>query len=217
MTGRRHILPARALALIVALLPLWAAGQRRLFASEGDMPQRSWIIAGFNDSTARAAIGESPAGAAEGIWQATADGARVALVAGDAPGLWRCDIADAPYSGVRRLLMVILDSPRPGIRSGTVMGWASPSATPGKWEAQIFTRTDGRELDTPRKFTLTLADASHISFAPASSGLRVRLWKLIPYFFRSALTETPPQEGHEGLLRLWPPPADAPPLNPVYL
>lgn len=217
MTGLRHIHPARVVALILALLPMWAAGERKLFAQEEDIPQKSWVIAGFNDSTARAAIGESPAGPAEGIWQATADGARVALVAGDVAGLWRADMGEAPYSGVRRLLMVILDSTRPGLRPGTVMGWATPSATPGKWEAQIFTRTDGRELDTPRKFTLTLADANHISFAAASSGFKLRLWKLIPYFFRSALTETPEKEGHEGLLRLWPPPADAPPLTPVYL
>lgn len=215
MKGRAHILPALALTLVLGMPR--AAGQRRLFASEGDRPQRSWTIEGFSDSTARAAIGESPAGPAEGIWQATADGARVALVAGDAPGVWRADDTAAGYSGARRLLMVILDSPRPGLRPGTVMGWAVPSATPGKWDAQIFTRTDGRELDTPRRFILTLADASHISFAAASAGLKLRLWKLIPYFFRSAVTETPEKEGHEGLLRLWPPPADAPPLNPVYL
>ena len=152
-----------AAALIALLAAMPAQGQRRLFASEGDGPGRSWVIDGMTADAARAAIGESRAGRAEGIWQATADGALVALIGGDAPGLWR-DAADSDgYSATRRLLMVIVDSPRPGLRPGTVMGWASPAATPGKWDARIFTRTDGRELHTPRRFTLTLADDNHIT------------------------------------------------------
>ena len=204
-------------ALIAVLAALRAPGQRRLFASEGDGPGRSWVIDGMTADAARAAIGESRAGRAEGIWQATADGALVALIGGDAPGLWR-DAADSDgYSATRRLLMVIVDSPRPGMRPGTVMGWASPAATPGKWDARIFTRTDGRELHTPRRFTLTLADDNHITFTPASSGIKISLWRMMPYIFRAGVRETAPPDGLDGLLRLWPPSADTPPVTPVYL
>ncbi len=113
--------------------------------------------------------------------------------------------------------MVIVDSPRPGMRPGTVMGWASPAATPGKWDARIFTRTDGRELHTPRRFTLTLADDNHITFTPASSGIKISLWRMMPYIFRAGVRETAPPDGLDGLLRLWPPSADTPPVTPVYL
>ena len=190
-------------------------GQRRLFAAEEDLPARSWVLEGWTDSVARARIGESLAGRTQGIWQATADGARVAIVADDAPGQSRSDATG--YNAPGNVLIVMLDSPRPGIRPGTVAGWASPAATPGRWDARMFTRTDGRELTSPRRFVLTLADDNHLTLTPASDGVKISLHRLLPYFFRSALRQSNPPDGMEGFLRLWPTPAGSAPLNPVYL
>ncbi len=40
---------------------------------------------------------------------------------------------------------------------------------------------------------------------------------MMPYIFRAGVRETAPPDGLDGLLRLWPPSADTPPVTPVYL
>lgn len=202
-----------AIAMLSVAAP-GARGERRIFSSEGDRPRKSWVIAGMCDSAAHAIIEESAASAIEGIWQTTTDGAKVAIIKGSIPSAERPQGAGA----LDGQLIVILDSPRPSIATGTVMGWALPSAKTGRWDAWIFTDMQGRELSDPRRFTLAAEDDTHLQMIPVHKGISLTLWKMIPYMFRRGISETDDREkGLDGMIRLWPPSPTSPPARPVYL
>lgn len=211
MTLRGYILCAAALLLTAA--PWQARAEIHLFGGTEPTPAESWRVECTTDSAACAIVERTAGPTVTGIWQATADGARVAVISGSAAG-------GVPQGAVARgsLLFVILRSPRPGILPGTVMGWATPTAKDGKWDARIFTATDGRTLSKPMRFTLTAGDNSHLQLVPVKKGLKISLWRWLPYMIRPGFTEVDDREkGLDGFLRVWPPSLTSPPPTPVYL
>ncbi len=198
----------RVLFFLLGIAAVWggiSAGKR----PDAGSPSRSWVVEGVSEAGVRRAVMAHPADGIEGIWSATADGARIAVVPGTPPGVTR-SFADS-------YLLVILKSPRAGIVSGTVMGWCSPSARAGFYDACVFTGCDGRELSDPRRFTLRLNDGSHMSLVEVRDGVEFVAWRLLPYMFRSVLRERHDRPRDlDGLLRVWPPDAENP-LKPRYL
>lgn len=180
-----------------------------LFAGEDATPARSWIIEGITPDSVKALLRTEPGPDVAGIWSATADGATMAIIPGEPPG--------APRSFLRSCLVVVLRSPRPGLRCGTVMGWCRPTAKAGFYDCTMFTRCDGSQLSEPKRFTLRLNDGSRLSLIRVHEGLEVVVWKMLPYMFRSFLRERHDRPRDlEGFIRQWPRNGGAPP-SPRYL
>lgn len=197
--------------VITAVCFLCLPGLQFTSAASESAPQRSWTTGVSDETTAKKQITALPADPLEGIWSATADGAVIAVVSGDVPG--------AERTLAERLLLVIIRSPRPGIAPGTVMGWCTPAAKSGSYNARLFTRCDGVTLSAPKRFTLQLTDDSHLSITRTRGKLSVEFlpWNIIPYMFRSAVRiRRQESESTDGLLRRWP--ADSSrPQRPRYL
>lgn len=172
-------------------------------------PSRSWVVDGISEASVRQCVSSHPGDEIEGIWSATSDGARIAVVPGVVPGSAR-SFADS-------YLLVVLKSPRAAILPGTVMGWCSPAAKGGFYDARLFTKCDGRGLSSPKRFTVRINDGSRLSLIEVRDGVEFVAWRLLPYMFRSVLRERHDRPRDlDGLLRVWPPDADNP-LKPRYL
>ena len=142
-----------------------------LDAYGADWPDKSWVIPEFTEAKVKDTLQESPSTGAAGIWQTTDNGAVVAVVEGSIPGAQR--------SFGRTYLLVLLKSPRVGLRPGTVMGWMQPTAKADSYEARLFTQCNGRTLSAPKRFTITMSDANHMSFIRVHTGLRFMPWRLL--------------------------------------
>lgn len=179
-------------------------------AASGTMPAESWVSE-FNSAEAvKEAVEEAPADKIEGLWRATADGTRVAVVRGNPPGMSR-GLSDVT------LLLVLVKSPRPAVVPGTVMGWCTPAAKSGYYDCTMFTACNGPVLSKPARFTLHLTDGSHLSATVVRDGVEFVAWKLLPYMFRSMLRERHDRPRDlDGMLREWPVDVDNP-LSPRYL
>lgn len=198
---------------LTAILLLLLAG---LLCTRGadSVTDRSWVIGGLNAERARQLVATHATSPVEGLWRASADGAVVAIIGSDAPGI----SSAMATGGQAQLLIIIIDSPVPTIASGTVMGWAKQAAKPGKWQAQIFTENADGTLTKPRPFTLTEADGNHLTMASARTGWRLQVWKALPYLWRSPLgTLNEREKDLDGFIRLWPLDASTPPPFPIYL
>lgn len=195
----------RVLAFAIAAVFAIAAA-----AGSTVLPAKSWVEAGIDEPAVREMLTTSPSDPVEGIWSATADGARVAVIPGSPPG--------APRSFSSTYLLVILKSPRKGVATGTVMGWCAPSARNGYYDSHIFTRCDGRTLSSPKRFTLHLTDDNRLSMTEVHNGVELVAWRMLPYMFCSFLRERRDRTRElDGLLRLWPVADGVPPLHPRYL
>lgn len=173
-----------------------------------ELPEKSWIIAGASERSMRDQLKETRRNPAEGIWSSTDDGARMAIVAGTPPG------------SKRRLsesyLIVILESPRPGILPGTVAGVCAPTAKPDTYDCMMYTANDGRILTKPRRFTLHMADGSHLTMTEVHSGVRVVFGYSLPRInFLRLTTRNDRPADLDGFLRVWP--SEDPPLLPRRL
>ena len=184
---------SRILSMACALALSFSA----VAAGHNPIPASSWVERGIDDAAVREMLTAHPSDAVEGIWSATADGARIAIIPGMPPGF--------PKHSGNGYLLVILDSPRAGIVPGTVMGWCSPSARKGYYDSRIFTRCDGVDLSSPRRFTLHLTDDARLSMTEVHEGLEFVPWRILPYMFRSLLRERHDRARElDGLLRIWP-------------
>lgn len=197
----------------VAAAMLCVAGMHVRAASPADcLPATATIIAGYTDvDSIEARIGASAIHPIEGIWRMTADGALIAIERSDSYGADRM-----MASGYR---IVVIQSPCRRIRPGTLMGYALPSAKPGRYDASIFTDIDNRGLlHRHRRFSLDLRDnESRLAFIHHRTGLRVSLWRLIPYLFRvSVRTSNDRPNDMDGAIRIYPAP-DSSPVTPRYL
>lgn len=185
----------RICILIMLLCTTHAYGAER--------PDKSWVIPDCTETSVKEVFQETPPTGAAGIWQTTDNGAVVAVVEGSIPGSQR--------SFGRTYLLVLLKSPRVGLRPGTVMGWMQPTAKADSYEARLFTRCDGRTLSAPKRFTITMSDANHMSFIRVHTGLRFMPWRLLPYMFRRAIRERDDSPRDlDGMVRIWPDNPSAP-------
>ena len=189
--------------LLLSLLIATAAA-----AAPPQGPSRSWVETRVNPDSVSSLLAELPRENAEGIWQASADGATVAIIPGHPAGT---------RGAAASHLIVIIDSPRPAIPPGTVMGWMRATAKPGCYHGAMFTRCEGPSLTTPKDFTFNMADNTHLTFTPVKGGLKIHPWRLLPYAFRFVLREERANlpDDLEGFIRVSP--CASPPATPRYL
>lgn len=185
MVARRIIAVSLALTLAVAS------------CKAIELPDSSWVMPHCTEHSMRVKIKETATDPIEGIWTSSDDGARIAVIGGTAPGNGR-SLAD-------NYLMVMLDSPRPGILPGTVCGTCTPCGKPDTYDCRMFTSCDGRRLYKPQRFTLHMADRSHMTLTEVHSGLKVVFGYSLPHlnFLRIKNASDRPVD-LDGFIREWP-------------
>lgn len=198
--------------LAAMLWPLLSAGIMSATTPRDMLPDQASIIA---DCTCRDSVERRLDASAlhpvEGIWQMTADGAVIAIEQAEP-----FTTGQTLTSGYR---IVILQSPCRRVRPGTLMGYATPSAKAGHYDAAIYTSIDDNGwLNLTKRFTLELHDSeSRLAFIPHRTGMRIDLRRLIPYLFRVSIsTANDRPRDMDGAIRLYPI-SDAAPVNPRYL
>lgn len=180
------------LRLIILSMVLGATGALAL-----ELPDSSWVMPGISEGAAKELLIEKRQNPLEGIWESSGEGTRVAIIPGSAPG--------SPRSLAGNYLIVLLDSPRPRLQPGTVIGVCTPYAKPHNYDCLMYTRTDGRRFWSAKRFTLNLADDTHLTMTEVHSGLKVTFGFTLPSirFLRISNRNDRPSD-LDGFIRLWP-------------
>ncbi len=209
------------LALIAVLLALILCLQALPAAAKGieksvlkNVPDRSQTITGYdNPDSIATRLGELPLHAVEGLWRFASEGSLMAIERQTSKTTGAYEAETTVYR------MVIVRAADMALRPGTVMGYLTPTAKRGVYDARIYTsRLDsGTALTSPKSFTLTLTDEdSRLSISDYGSSLRFNWWRLLPYMYRYLFTRRDKSPGAiQGCLRVFPAPAV--PSEPRYL
>lgn len=174
------------------------------------LPHQSPVNHGYESAdTIVARLSSRPTDDAEGLWRIAGEGALIAIE--------RTSVADRPDSGTDLYSLTMVDAPQRHPRPGTLIGYMTPTARKGSFDAVIYsTLNDAIRLERPKKFVITLTVDGHMSITPVKSGIRVNLWRLVPYLFRfSVSVGTNRPADLDGAVREWPEPD--PPVRPRYL
>ncbi|WP_289287914.1 hypothetical protein [uncultured Duncaniella sp.] len=154
-----------------------------------------------------------PMHAIEGVWRFAAEGTLMAVEREDDSELSGDDAGTVTYR------MVIVRAADLSLRPGTVMGYLSPTAKRGVYDARIYTgRTDdGTKLYSPRTFTLTLSDNdSRMAINRYGTTFSFNWWRLLPYMYSRLISRREKKAGDiNGCIRVYPMPAI--PAEPRYL
>ncbi|MCM1355558.1 MAG: hypothetical protein NC212_04025 [Staphylococcus sp.] len=207
------------LATLLCLLPLLASATPPAKGLDKKMidgiPQSSEILDGYDnteDITRR--MSALPLHPVEGIWRFAAEGTLMAIERTDNHEL------SADEAGTTLYRMVVVRAVDHTLRPGTVMGYLSPTAKRGVYDARIYSGQNdaGTKLHSPTKtFTLTLGDSdSRLVISNYGKSLRFNWWRLFPYMYRYIFTRKEKSPGEiNGCLRVYPAPAI--PASPRYL
>lgn len=175
------------------------------------LPGKSRVIEGYEvrDSVV-SRLSHHPLGHIEGLWQVGADQAVIAIE--------RCADPAVALQSSEIYQLIIVDSPRPSIAPGTILGYAAPSGRPDTYDARIYTSSLRSLLGKQAKFTLTLnADDTHISIIPAKKKWRILLRQTFSFLTRVGFYADPSATREiDGLTRIFPP-STGKPARPIYL
>lgn len=180
-----------------------------------NLPKRSERLSGYDrPDSITGRLASMPLHAVEGLWRFASEGTLMAIE--------RCDDTsnDNPFDPEATVYhMVVVRAADMTLRPGTVMGYLTPTAKRGVYDARIYTsrHDNGTTLHSLKKFTLTLTDDdSRLAISGYGSSLKFNWWRLLPYMYRHLFTrkEKSPGEIH-GCLRVFPTPAV--PTEPRYL
>lgn len=190
-----------ATTLLLSVIP--DGNTRTVTPGEGlTVPSESTVVDGYDDAdTAEERLSQLPLHPVEGLWRFPADGGLVAVE--------RCDLG-GNTTEASQYRMVIITSANRALRPGTVMGYLWGTAQKAVYEASLFTdeTADGTTLKSPKKFVISLTDnESRLVFKPIRRGLKLNLWRMLPYMFRFAVRQhdnTP--DNLNGCVRVYPRP-----------
>lgn len=174
------------------------------------LPRQSPVNHGYESAvTIVERLSTSPIDDAEGLWRIAGDGALIAIE--------HTSVTDRPDCGIDLYSLTMVDAPQRHPRPGTLIGYMTPTARRGTFDAVIYTSlNDAVKLERPKKFVITLTADGRMSITPVRSGLRVNLWRLVPYLFRFSVSlGTNRPADLNGAIREWPEPD--PPARPRYL
>ena len=146
----------------------------------------------------------------DGIWKMAGSQTIVAIEPATHPSL--------SGAGFEAYQIVILSSPRKSMRPGTVLGYATPTARPGYYDACIYTTKVRALLQKHLRFTLHMSDDRlHLSMTPVKSRLSFSLRHTLRFLFRAGVSiRNNDDESHDGFIKQYPEP-EGKPQRPVYL
>ncbi len=145
----------------------------------------------------------------EGLWQFPGQSAVIEI---------RRDSTAVSDGVVGRYLMILIRPASKNVQAGATVGTLVPTGKYGVYDARIYTElpSDRRRV-RPTSCLLSLEDEeSRLAMKSYGKKLKIRWWRLMPYMFRFAFSETETRRADvDGLIRIFPEPAI--PINPVYL
>ncbi len=174
------------------------------------LPDDSRVIDGYSMKEVRQRFDEGDIHDIEGIWRFVDDGSVMAIE--------RFVPDEIPDNGNASYRIIVVKSPTRALSPGTLMGYVSPTAKKGVYDASVYTAYDGlRGLHKKRRFCLSLGDDGLLSFTQYRQGVKLNLWRLIPYMFRYSIRYSSDRpKGLDGCVRIWPPSVSVP-FEPRYL
>lgn len=128
----------------------------------------------------------------EGVWRIAGDGAVFAVLPGD--------------GGDDTFRLVIVDSPDMSVLPMTEFGTARRTAVAGRYDACMSASlTSGAAVRRDRNLIISLSDDGRLIFEPYKKGLKLNLWRVLPYMFRFSVAaqDTRPSD-IDGAVRLYP-------------
>lgn len=128
----------------------------------------------------------------EGVWRIAGDGAVFAVLPGD--------------GGDDTFRLVIVDSPDMSVLPMTEFGTARRTAVAGRYDACMSASlTSGAPVRRDRNLIISLSDDGRLIFEPYKKGLKLNLWRVLPYMFRFSVAaqDTRPSD-IDGAVRLYP-------------
>lgn len=206
--------PASRLILLTltAILPCAATLRANTFLDALPPASTSFTDVSWNPDSVKARMSQLPLDQLEGLWRMSDDGALLAIERHRHPSAPATDM----NHGYR---IVMVQSPSRHPRPGTLVGYASPTAKAGIYEARIYTSlTDRLGLERPRRFLINLNNSENrFTLKPIKSGIKLNLWRLVPYMFRySVRVSSNRPDDIDGAFRMFPQ-SYAEPLSPRYL
>lgn len=196
----------KALLCLFVLIELTATGRDKVLDR---LPAISPLLPGYRLDSVIDRMSTLPLHEIEGVWEFTGEGSLMAIE------------RDPSTSGAGAVYRIVAVQPRSlAIRPGTVMGYLTPAAARGTFDARIYASAtpEGTHLHRPGRFTATLTDGgSRFALEPYGRKLRFNWWRLLfPFMYRSVITplEHAPKT-LDGCVRVYPSPAV--PANPRYL
>lgn len=146
----------------------------------------------------------------EGIWLFPATGQTVVIERTDSDAM-KFQIVAAQSAGL-------------GLENGTLLGYISPTAKTGMFDASLVEinpdgslRTNPYSKSRSSRFTLNLS-GGRLSFTPVHRGIKANWWRLFPYMFRFSVRSYDDRaKGLDGCIRIWPRDTTNPPYQPRYL
>ncbi len=188
-------------------LPLIFALTAWLGAAAGSLDEfldtASPRVEGFDLYSVESTFGNRAADPIEGVWHVTTDDEGVFSIVRD------------PHSS--RYIILVTNSADRTIIPGSVMGVAAPTARKGVFDARIHTSAANGKLSKPKRFTLSLSPEGLLSFRPVNKGLKINVWRLLPYMFRRAVRSVDDRDpALDGAVRIFPGPVVGAGV-PVYL
>lgn len=160
------------------------------------LPSESPVSAGYGlaDSIS-SKMSRHPLDPIEGIWELTADGAVVAIE--------REPSAARKATATYRITTISM--PDRSVAPGTLMGRAVSTADTRRFDSAIYTKVTGGKLHSPAGFIISLSDDGRLSLSHYRQGVRLNLWRMIPYMFRYSVTTVDERpKGIDGMVRLHP-------------
>lgn len=136
-------------------------------------------------------------------------------------GVWRMSGSDALFAviatpGSVYCTMIVVESEDMNLLPGTVMGVLTAAGRAGAYDARIYTGCDDGVLTSPRRFTITVSDDTHIVMQPVTDKVIVNLWRFLPYMFRDPVKHVNDRPKNlDGAIRLFP--GDGVMQQPRYL
>lgn len=140
-------------------------------------------------------IDQSPLTPIEGIWTFTPDNSSIAIIR--QPG--------SPLeTGPTSFNIYLFSSVSSTVESGTLIGTLRATADPLSFKASLM--TDPMSANSKeKKVIMALTDNAHLSFKKIETGLRISLWRLIPYLFRiSVISKNSDDIPLDGCVKTYP-------------
>lgn len=127
----------------------------------------------------------------EGVWRIAGDGAVFAVLPGEGGDTFR---------------LVIVDSPDMSVLPMTEFGTARRTAVAGRYDARLSASlTSGAAVRRDRNLIISLRDDGTLIFEPYKKGLKLNLWRVLPYMFRfSVASQNTRPSDIDGAVRLYP-------------
>lgn len=195
------MLRAPLIALLLIISPL--AGAKSVLDA---LPAASPVLDGYREDSVKARMAQAPLHAVEGLWELAGEGTLMAVerYGGGTPDLY---------------VVAVVYSADAAISPGTVMGWLTPAAAAGTFDARLYTsRSDeGTRLAGGDRFTARLTDDGEaLIIKPYGRRFRLNWWRLLlPYTYRGAVTPLENSKDNiDGFRRVYP---SRKPRNPRYL